>query len=101
MSSWFVMSAIGFFQMEGGCSEVPTYELGSTRYPRITLHLNGKYGRGKQFVIEAPNASAENKYIQSITLNGQPLKGIQVPQQEVLKGGKLVVEMGDTPNTQQ
>ena len=29
MSSWFVMSAIGLFQMEGGCSEKPFYELAS------------------------------------------------------------------------
>ena len=34
MSSWFVMSAIGLFQMDGGCSEKPYYELASPRYPR-------------------------------------------------------------------
>ena len=97
MSSWFVMSAIGLFQMEGGCSEKPFYELASPRYPKITIRLDGKYGRGKTFVIEAPGASKENKYIQSVTLNGKPVDGFKIPQEEVLKGGKIVVEMGKAP----
>lgn len=94
MSSWFIMSTLGLFQMDGGCSEHPSYELSSPRYPKITLHLGGKYDRGKIFVIEAPNASKENKYIQSVSLNGQPVNGFKIPQEEVLKGGKMVIEMG-------
>ena len=94
MSSWFVMSAIGLFQMDGGCSEKPYYELASPRYPKITIRLDGKYNRGETFVIEAPGASKENKYIQSVTLNGKPVNGFKIPQEEVLKGGKIVVEMG-------
>lgn len=97
MSSWFVMSAIGLFQMDGGCSEKPFYELGSPRYPKITIRLDGKYGRGETFVIEAPNASKENMYIQSVTLNGKPIHDFKIPQQEVLRGGKMVVTMGKTP----
>lgn len=94
MSSWFVMSAIGLFQMEGGCSEKPFYELASPRYPKITIRLDGKYNRGETFVIEAPNASKENKYIQSVTLNGKPINGFKISQEEVLKGGKIIIEMG-------
>ena len=98
MSSWFVMSAIGMFQMDGGCSQEPVYELGSPRYPKITIHLNGKYGRGDKFVIEAKNASKENKYIQNVTLNGKPVNDFRILQKEVLKGGYLQIQMGDTPN---
>lgn len=94
MSSWFVMSAIGLFQMDGGCSQTPVYELGSPRYPKITLNLGNKYGRGKRFVIEARNASKENKYIRSMYLNGKKVKGFKIHQKDVLKGGKLVLEMG-------
>lgn len=97
MSSWFVMSAIGLFQMDGGCSLSPIYELGTPRYPRITLHLDGRYGRGKTFVIEARNASAENKYVRSARLNGRRLRSFKIPQEEVLKGGRLVLEMSDKP----
>ena len=93
MSSWFVMSAIGLFQMEGGCSLQPFYEVTTPRYPKVTIHLDGKYGRGKRFVIEAPKASKENKYVRSIRLNGKLVKGFKIDQQEVLKGGVMKIDM--------
>lgn len=93
MSSWFVMSTLGLFQMDGGCSEKPFYELTSPRYPRITIHLGEKYDRGKTFVIEAPGASKDCKYIHSITLNGEKIDGFKIPQSKVLEGGKIVFEM--------
>jgi len=27
-------------------------------------------------------------------LNGKPVKGFRIPQEEVLKGGKIIIEMG-------
>ena len=84
MSSWFVMSAIGLFQMDGGCAEKPFYEVTTPRYSKITIHLDGKYGRGIDFVIEAPGASKENKYVHSIRLNGKRIDGFRIDQQEVL-----------------
>lgn len=93
MSSWFVMSAIGLFQMDGGCGEKPIYEIGSPRYPKVTIHLDGRYDRGKQFVIEASDASKENKYIQSASLNGQLLNDFRILQHDVLKGGTLRLSM--------
>lgn len=97
MSSWFVMSAIGLFQMDGGCAEKPFYEVTTPRYSKITIHLDGKYGRGIDFVIEAPGASKENKYVHSIRLNGKRIDGFRIDQQEVLKGGKMTIEMKNTP----
>jgi predicted alpha-1,2-mannosidase len=96
MSSWFVMSALGLFQLDGGCAQTPMYELASPRYPKATLRLDEKYGRGKTFVIEARNAGRENKYIQRVELNGQPVNGFLIPQSEVLKGGRLLIYMGAT-----
>ncbi len=98
MSAWFVMSALGLFQLDGGCGAEPAYELAAPRYPEITIHLKGKYGRGELFTIEAPGASAETKYIRSARLNDKPLSSFRIPQQEVLKGGKLVLEMVNKGN---
>lgn len=97
MSSWFVMSALGLFQMDGGCSERPTYELASPRYPKITIHLGGRYNRGETFVIEAPGASKENKYIHAVTLNGEPVNGFRIPQEKVLRGGNMIFKIGGNP----
>ncbi len=100
MSSWFIMSALGLFQMDGGTSINPTYEIGSPRYPKATIKLNHQYNRGAQFVIEAKYASKNNKYIQSASLNGKALESFRIPQSELLKGGKLVLTMGAQPNKQ-
>lgn len=40
----------------------------------------------------------ENKYVQSATLNGEKLERFYFPAAELLKGGELILEMGDKPN---
>ena len=95
MSAWYVMSAIGLFQMDGGTSTDPYYELGSPRFKKVTIHLSDKYYGGKTFVIEAKNASRNNKYIKSATLNDKELNTWKIPQKEIIKGGTLIIEMGD------
>jgi putative alpha-1,2-mannosidase len=57
-------------------------------------------GNGKVFSIVAHGVSAQNKYIQSATLNGQPLGKPWFRHADISNGGILVLEMGDHPNTQ-
>jgi len=98
MSAWFVMSALGLFQMDGGARENPIYEIGSPIFERTTIHLGGRYGRGQAFTITAKNASRENSYVQQAHLNGKPLQNFWIPAAELLKGGHLELEMGPDPN---
>jgi putative alpha-1,2-mannosidase len=98
MSGWFIMAALGLFQMDGGCRVNPIYEIASPLYPRAVIELGQRYGRGKRFVIEARGASRRNRYVQKATLNGQPLSTFWFPAEKLLQGGRLVLEMGDTPN---
>ena len=100
MSSWFVMSSLGLYEMDGGCRVHPVYEICAPLYPRTTVHLAPSSSAGKTFVIEAPQASPANCYIQSATLNGQPWDQWWVSWQDVAKGGKLVLELGPKPNEQ-
>lgn len=100
MSGWFVMTAMGLFQTDGGGSAVPTYEIGSPIFPKTEINLEGRYGRGKKFTIIAHNTSFNNKYVQSARLNGKVLNSFQFPASELLKGGTLELEMGATPNLQ-
>ena len=48
--------------------------------------------------IVAQGASEDNKYIQSATLDGEPLKRPFLSHDQVVQGGKLVFVMGDQPN---
>lgn len=97
MSAWFIMAAIGLFQMDGGCSINPVYGIASPLYKKITIDLGNKFGRGKTFTIIAKNASRKNKYIQSAELNGKKLNSPFFPASELLKGGKLILQMGPEP----
>jgi predicted alpha-1,2-mannosidase len=98
MGSFFVMMAIGLFEMDGGCSIKPIYEIGSPLFSRIVVHLDRKYYPGRQFVIKAQNNSPENVYIQSAMLNGKPLNKPWIYHSDVVKGATLVLTMGSEPN---
>lgn len=99
LGSFFVMMAIGLFEMDGGCSTKPIYEIGSPLFSRIVIHLDRKYYSGREFVIEARNNSPENTYIQSATFNGQPLDKPWIYHSDAVKGGNLILRMGPKPNT--
>jgi predicted alpha-1,2-mannosidase len=100
MGAWYVMNAIGLFQMDGGASTTPVYEIGSPLFEKITIHLDENYYSGKKFVIEAKNTSKENRYVQSATLNGKSFNTFWFYHKDLVNGGELVVEMGSSPNKQ-
>ncbi len=91
MSAWYVMSALGLYQI---CPGVPTYEIGRPMMDQATLNLEN----GKRFTIEARNNSVDNKYIQKIILNGKELPATNISHQQIMEGGVLVIQMGNRPN---
>jgi predicted alpha-1,2-mannosidase len=98
MSAWLVMTAIGLFQTDGGCNENPVYEIGSPLFQKVEIDLGHRFGRGGKFTIEAHNSSRNNIYVQSAILNGKKLDSCIFPASELLKGGELILVMGETPN---
>lgn len=98
MSAWLVMVAMGLFQTDGGANANPVYEIGSPLFEKIEINLGQQFGRGKKFTIVAKGASRRNMYVQSAMLNGQRLTSFKFPAADLLKGGSLVLQMGDKPN---
>jgi predicted alpha-1,2-mannosidase len=98
MGAWFVMSAMGLFEMDGGASIDPIYEIGSPIFEKVTIHLDSNYYPGKEFVIEAKNVSRKNKYIQSAKLDGEKLTKPWFYHKQLVDGGSLVLKMGAEPN---
>jgi predicted alpha-1,2-mannosidase len=90
-SSWYVMSAMGFYTVDPSS---PNYILGSPIFDRVTIHLEG----GKNFEIVALNNSDKNRYIQSAMLNGKPWMKTWFSHGDIANGGKLVLKMGPVPN---
>lgn len=91
MSSWYVLSAMGFYQV---CLGRPVYDMGSPIFDKVTIDT----GDGKNFVIEAKNVSDKNKYIQSATLNGEVLEKPWFEHTDMINGSSLVLNMGPRPN---
>ena len=85
MSAWYVMSALGFYQVAPG---IPVYTLGRPMVDRALIHVKGGI-----FEIVVKNNSPENKYIRTVTLNGKELETPFFSHAEMAKGGKLVFEM--------
>ena len=93
MSSWYVLSAIGLYAVTPGTDQ---YVLGSPLFRKATITMEN----GHQFVIEARDNSTENIYIQSATLNGQPLDRNYITYSDITRGGTLTFQMGPEPNRQ-
>ena len=98
MGALGVLMAIGLFDIQGGSSVNPNYEITSPVFDKITIQLDNRYYPGKEIVIETKNNSEENVYIQSVIWNGKPYNSFKLPHSEFIKGGKLVIELGDKPN---
>jgi len=84
MSAWFVMAALGLFQIDGGCSVNPVYEICSPIFNKVEINLKNLYGRGDKFIIKAENVSKKNIYIQKATLNGRALNSCEFKAHELL-----------------
>ena len=87
MSAWYILSSLGFYQIEpaGG-----RFFFGSPLFGKASLKLDG----GKTFTIIANNNSDENRYIQSVKLNGEPFAQAWIDYADIMAGGTLEFEMG-------
>lgn len=97
LGAWYVISSLGLFDMKGLTDQAPSFALGSPLFDKITIRLNDRYYKGKEFVIETRNNSKQNDYVQSMNLNGKPLTDTRIPFSEIVQGGHLVLEMGSQP----
>ncbi len=90
MSAWYVFSAMGFYPVNpaGG-----VYVFGKPMLDKVDLKIGDK-----TFTVEAHNLNNKNIYIQSIKLNGKNYNNLYITHQEIVKGGRLEFEMGETPS---
>ena len=98
MGALGVLMAIGLFDIQGGASSDPHYEITSPIFDRIQIQLDGDYYPGKTFVIQTKHNSPENIYIQSVKLNGKPFDSFRLSHRDLIQGGTLEIELGPEPN---
>ena len=90
-SAWYVFSALGFYPVCPGSDE---YVIGAPLFKRAVLHLEN----GNDFIIEAKENSAENRYIENAKLGGKRFTRGYITFDELMRGGKLSFNMSPTPN---
>jgi predicted alpha-1,2-mannosidase len=90
MSAWYIFSSLGFYPVTPGSNQ---YIIGSPLFEKATINLEN----GKNFTVQANNISPENKYIESVQLNGKGYEYSYLNHQDIINGGSLVFEMTNKP----
>lgn len=98
MGSLAVLMKIGLFQLTAGTESDPLYLIGSPIFDQISIALDDDYYSGNTFTIQTLDNSEQNVFVQSVTLNGKVLDRTYLYHSEIVKGGKLVLQMGNKPN---
>lgn len=98
LGSWYVLAAMGLFDVQGGACSEPTYQLGSPEFDEITVHLSKFNAKGGKFRILTKGNSADAIYVQNAMFNGKPLDRCWLYRDEVFNGGELVLQMGTEPS---
>ncbi len=91
MSAWYVLSSMGFYPVTPGSN---IYAIGTPIFEEVQVNFENK----KSLLLKANNVSSANKYIQSVSRNGQSYTKSFFTHENLMKGGEIVFEMGATPN---
>ncbi len=86
MSAWYMLSAMGFYPVDPVSGN---YIFGAPQMPKIVINLQN----GKKFTIIAKGISKENKYVKSITLNGEKYDKNYITHEDIIGGGNLTFQM--------
>ena len=94
LGAWYVMAALGLFDVQGHSAAHPTFQFGSPVFEKVSIQLPGD----KELVIETVNNSAENHYVQAVSFNGLPIGDCWINRGRLMNGGILSFEMGAEPD---
>ena len=88
MSAFAVFSMMGFYPVTPG---KPEYQWGSPVFKKVVIHQES----GRDFVIEAPDASEDNKYIRGISIDGKKRTSMALPHEAILSGAHVRLKMSN------
>ncbi|NRB51602.1 MAG: glycoside hydrolase family 92 protein [Saprospiraceae bacterium] len=88
MSAWYVLNALGFYQV---CPGKPEYSIGRPMIDQASIQLEN----GKTFEIHVQNNSPKHRYVAQVKLNGEVLDQPFFNHSALMNGGVLEFEMTD------
>ena len=90
-SAWYVFSSLGFYPVTPASDQ---YVMGAPLFKKATIHLEN----GNTITINAEDNSDENRYIDSMQMNGKKYTKNWLSHSELLKGATLEFKMTSKPN---
>ncbi len=90
-SAWYVFAAMGMYPVAPGTDQ---YILGSPLFKKVTLDLEN----GKQVVIESVDNTPQNRYVQSMSVNGENYTKNYLTYKQLTDGAVVKFEMSSEPN---
>ena len=90
-SAWYVFSSLGFYPVTPGIDQ---YVIGSPLFKKATLKLQN----GNKMVLEAPNNSAENFYIDNVQVNRKEHPKNYFDYTTIQNGGHIQFNLSEEPN---
>ena len=92
-SAWYVFSAMGFYPVCPTCGQ---YVIGTPLFKNMTINLEN----GKKIILNAPNNSEANRYINSMSYDGKKYNNNWLSHDALLKGAVINFDMAAQPNQQ-
>ena len=96
LGAWYVMAALGLFDVQGHAAANPTFQLGSPQFEKVTIQLSND--PAKKLVIKTENNSKANLYVNGLQLNGNSIENCWINRAEIMSGGELLFQMDSVPN---
>ncbi len=90
MSAWYIFSSLGFYPVTPASNQ---YIIGAPLFDKASIQLEN----GNTFTIQAINNSENNKYIESVLLNGKKHPFSYITHNDIINGGSLIFTMTDAP----
>ncbi len=91
MSAWFILNAIGFYQVTPGN---PVYTIGRPLFDRVEVAV----GEEKIFTVVIKNNSKENRFVREVYLDGKRQQNLFIHHRDIMSGKTLVMVMDKSPD---
>tara|TARA_R110002094_G_scaffold28759_1_gene41713 strand:+ start:11 stop:982 length:972 start_codon:yes stop_codon:yes gene_type:complete len=89
MSAWAVFSMMGIYPISPANA---IYTITTPRFNKITIHLDSDYYQQEKITIIS-NFSEQNRFIESIKIEGKPHKGYFIGHDELVNGKTLELKL--------
>lgn len=92
MSAWYVMSAMGMYQVAPGR---PEYTLTAPLFDSVIIRLENS----KRFIISASKQTPNDTYIRSASRNGTELNELFITHRDITDGASIRLDLSGEPST--